>query len=185
MDVSIECVCPTRAGAPRHPDGDTVTLRERLDFRSVTAIRHGISFVEREESDAYTAEILAVLTEGYILHGVESWTLVGEDGKPIPVTRTAIRERLLENLGAAQDVGDAADELYGEKVLLPLLVRASTSSRATPTGTSTSRSTGSPTRPRKPSSPSSITSIPTAATGTTGTSRDGASSSSPSSTSAA
>lgn len=172
MDVPIPCLCP---GTPH--EGDTVTLRDTLDFHAVTAIRHAVSFLEAEDTTAYTAEVLATLTEGYVVHGIASWTLVGDDGKPLPASRANIRERLLPDVLAASAVGDAADDLYGEKVLLPLLVRASTSSATTPTETSTSPRTDSPKRPRTPSSPSSTTSTRTAATETTGTSLVGASSS--------
>lgn len=168
MRVDIDCVCPPRAdGEPRHPDGDTVTLRETLGFREVTAIRHGISFLENDGTDTYTAEVLAVLTEGYVLHGIESWTLTDEKGKLLDVSRTAIRERILSRVDVASVVGDAADELYGEKVLLPLLVRASKSSQPSPTGRSTSPRKGSQASRPKPSSPSSTTTTPTDGTVTT------------------
>jgi hypothetical protein len=168
MPIQIDCVCPPRAdGEPRHPDGDTVTLRETLGFREVTAIRHGISFLENDGTDAYAAEVLAVLTEGYVLHGIESWSLTDEKGRPLVVTRTAIRERILARVDVASVVGDAADELYGEKVLLPLLVRASRSSQPSPTGRSTfPRRVSRVSRP-KPSSPSSTSTTPTDDTVTT------------------
>jgi hypothetical protein len=169
MQVQIDCVCPPRAdGEPRHPDGDTVTLRETLGFREVTAIRHGISFLENDgTADAYAAEVLAVLTEGYVLHGIEAWSLVDEKGKPAEVSRTAIRERILSRVDVASVVGDAADELYGEKVLLPLLVRASKSSQPSPTGRSTSPRKGSRASRPTPSSPSSTSTTPTDGTVTT------------------
>jgi hypothetical protein len=186
MKVQIDCPCAPRAdGSPRHPEGDEVTLRETLDFRSVTAIRHGISLLEREEGNAYTAEILAVLTEGYVLHGIEAWTLVDDHGKPLPVSRQAIRDAVLADVGIASVVGDAADTLYGEKVLLPLLARASRSSQPSPTGRLTSPPTASQTRRPRPSRPSSTSTSPTAATVATSKSLDGVSSSWPSSESAA
>jgi hypothetical protein len=162
-----------------------VTLRDTLDFRGVTAIRHGISFLENDGSDAYTAEVLAVLTEGYVLHGIESWTLVDEAGKPLPVSRAAIRERILARVDVAAGIGDAADELYGEKVLLPLLVRASKSSQPTLTEPSTSAPKDSQARRPKPSKRSSTTTTPTVVTATTTGWPVGDSSSSPSSESAA
>jgi hypothetical protein len=179
MRVAIDCVCPSRAdGEPRHPAGDTVTLRETLDFRSVTAIRHGISFLDNDGTDAYTADVLAVLTEGYVLHGIESWTLQDEKGWPVEVSRSAIRERVLSRVDVAAVIGDAADELYGEKVLLPLLVRASRSSQATPTESSTSLPTASPTGRPKPSKRSSTTTTPTDGIEATSSSLGGVSSSS-------
>ena len=160
MQVQIDCICPPKAdGAPRH-DHDTVTLRERLDFRSVTAIRHGISLLERDEG-TYVSEVLAVLTEGYVLHGIESWSLVDAKGKPLPLSRQAIRETILADIEVASVVGDAADEMYGPTVLLPLLQRASRSSQGTPTAPSTSPPTGSSRKPRTPSKQSSTTSSPT------------------------
>jgi hypothetical protein len=187
MDIAIDCICPARAdGEPRHADGDRVTLRETLDFRSVTAIRHGISLLEADGSEAmHAAEVLAVLTEGYVIYGIESWTLADEKGKPVPVSRAAIREHILSRVDVASVVGDAADELYGEKVLLPLLVRASKSSPTTPTEPSTSVRTDSPERRPRPSKRSSTTTSPTDGTGTITSLRDGGSNSSRSSVSVA
>ena len=179
MDVPVGCLCPPRAdGGTRHPDGDTVTLRDRLDFRSATTIRKAIGLLG-EDGVTDSAEILAVMTEWYCLLGIEAWTLVDARNKPIEVTRPAIREHLLEDPAAVMEtmaLADAADELYMPLVLLPLLARASKSSPPTPTPDSTSAPTDSPAKPRKRSRPSSTTSIPTAATGTTSTSPAGASS---------
>ena len=185
MRVEIDCICPPKVDGERRHEHDTVTLRESLDFRSVTAIRHGISFLEKEDTPAYTADVLAVLTEGYVLHGVESWSLVDAKGKPIPLSRQAIREHIMANVDVASVVGDAADEIYGPMVLLPLLQRASKSSPSGPTATSTSAPTGSSKRPRKPSKPSSTTSSPTDGTVATSLSLVGVSSSSQTSESAA
>jgi hypothetical protein len=184
MKVEIDCICPPRAdGEPRHAQ-DTVTLRETLDFRSVTAIRHGISLIERDE-ETYVSEVLAVLTEGYVLHGIESWSLVDAKGKPLPLSRQAIRETILSRVDVASVVGDAADEMYGPTVLLPLLQRASRSSSGMPMEPSTSHPTGSSKRRRTRSKPSSTTSSPTDATVTTSPSLAGVSNSSQTSESAA
>jgi hypothetical protein len=185
VDVAIDCACPPKADGTLRHESDTVTLRETLDFRSVTAIRHGIGFLENDGTNAYTAEILAVLTEGYVLYGIEAWTLADERGKPLPVSRSAIRERILSNVDTASVVGDAADNLYGEKVLLPLLARASKSSPPTPMAPSTSAPTASPDSRPKPSKRSSITSSPTGAIAVTSMSLVGVSNSSQSSESAA
>ncbi len=182
MDVTITCPCP---GTP-HPDGDTVTLRERLDFRGALAVRNNIGIARAEAGeDLDTADVLAVLSEGYLLHGITAWTLVGDDGKPVGVSRAAIRERILERTDLAYLLADAADDLYAEQVVLPLVARASMSSPPTPTGPSTSPKRPSSSTRRTPSSPSSIASIPTAGTATTSSPPDGGSSSSPSSESAA
>lgn len=180
--MNIPCICPTD-GASRHPDGDEITLRPALDFRQALAVRNSIGLLYATEPDTEMADVLAVLTEGYILNGVESWTC--EDGKPIPINNRTIRDHLLTHIDTAMLVGDAADALYSEAVMSPLLAKASTLSPPTPTDESTSPTTGSSTTPRKPSKRSSITTIPTAGIEMTSQSLDGVSSSSLSSTSAA
>jgi hypothetical protein len=189
MDVTIKCPCPPKAdGAPRH-ETDTVTLRDRLPFRERTTIRKAISLVDNDDERGRAAEILAVLSEFYLLMGVQSWTLVDAKGKPIEVSQRAIRDVLLE----APDVDlvvEAADELYNEAILLPLLLRASTSSQPTPTpspdgGSSTSAPMTSPQKQTRQSKQSSTTTSPTADIVRITTSLDGGSSSSENSQSAA
>ncbi len=189
MDVQIECLCPPKAdGEPRHPF-DTVTLRETLDFRQATAVRNGISFAKLEDPDLGSADIMAILTEGYILNGVEAWTIQGLDdkGRPfaMPVTKPNIRELLLSDPLRAEDIGDAADELYGKAILLPLVKRALASSAPSPTVESTSPTRSGPRKSRTPSKPSSTTTIQTGGTATITSLPGGVSSSSPSSASAA
>lgn len=185
MDVQIPCLCLIEE---RH-DHDTVTLRDRLDFVTGTAIRKGLMFVESDDDEGgRAAETLARLTEGYLLFGIESWSLLQEVRDklvPLPVTHTNIRERLLSNVTAADTVADVAEELYREAILLPLLARASKSSPPTPTKRSTSRPTALPSTPPKPSKRSSTTTTPMAVTETTSSSLGGVSSSSLSSESAA
>lgn len=184
MDVRIPCICPPKGDDVRHPDGDIVTLRQTLGFQGVVTLRYAVQVVKENDPNASVAQILGVLSEHYILAGVESWTVVDEKGKPLPVTPTELRERLLTNLDAAMTVADVADDLY-LAVMLPLLSRASTPSPPSPTNESTSPTSGSSDTPRKPSKRSSISTIPTAATETTSSSLDGVSSSSQSSESAA
>jgi hypothetical protein len=173
----IGCVCPPRAdGSTRHPDGDEVRLRERLDFRASVTVRQAVTLLNQDDPDADTAEILAVFTEQCLLFGIESWTLVDADGKPVPVTRTAIRAFMADHLEHALTVGDEADEKYTATVLLPLVQRAQNSSPRTPTDASTSAPSGSTPTPPTPSSPSSTTTSPTDATEMTSLSLVGASS---------
>ena len=190
MDVPIRCVCPPKAdGSPRH-EGDTITLRDTLGFVQTQTARNAALLLRADagEDGIDPAEVLAVLTEQYVLQGVERWTLVGEDGKALPVTRGTLRARLLEN-DDVDDVrtliADEADGLYARKVMLPLLQTASSSSQPTPTTSSTSPTPGSGTEPKDPSSPSSISTIPTAGIATTSKRRGGGSSSSRSSVTAA
>jgi hypothetical protein len=186
MDVQINCPCPAKPdGGARHPDGDVVTLKETLDFRSVTAIRTNISLLE---DGSNLGDIMATLTEGYLTYGIASWTLADEHGKPLPLSRLNIADRLLSDIAIASVVGDVADDVFGEKVLLPLLNRAGTSSQPSPTAPTSApspASTASSDRPPRQSKRSSISTIPTDDTATTSTSRDGDSSSSQNSASAA
>lgn len=189
-DVHIDCVCPpAESGGPRHPDGDTVTLRETLPFRAVEAIRTEVSIFALEEPDGAYSDSLAIFAEGYVLHGIESWTLEqdGPKGKPAPIppSRANIRAYILEDVVAADVVSTAADAIYSDKVIRPLVERALKSSPPTPTQKSTSASRRSSGKRQTPSRPSSITTIPTDATVTITTSLDGDSNSSRKSVSAA
>ncbi len=183
--MEIRCVCPAKPdGSPRH-DHDEVVLKDHLDFRSAVSIRNAVSLLKSEDPDASTADVLAALTEGYVLNGVASWSLVDAKGKPVEPTRTAIREFMEDHLDEALELANEADSMYMESVMLPLIVRGSTSSSTTPTASSTSRPTGSTVKPRKPSPPSSISTTPTDDTETTTASPDGDSRSSRRSKSAA
>ena len=185
MKVTIPCPCPAKPdGAARH-ESDTVTLRDKLDFKQATAVRNGVAYAKLDDPGISSAEIMAVLTEGYILHGIESWSLVDDKGKALPASKPEIRERLLADPFSAEAIGDAADGLYGPAVLLPLVQRALASSQPSPTAGSTSaRNSGRP-KPPKPSKPSSISTTGTAGTATITSLRGGGSNSSPSSATAA
>jgi hypothetical protein len=187
--ATIDCLCPPNAeGQARHPDGDTVTLKERLDFRSAATIQHAVSAFnlgKADGEDSSIEEVLGVLTEAYIRYGVESWTLVDAKGQPIPVTPTSVSTYLLSDITAASVVGDEADGLYSAVVLLPLVKRASNSSQPTPTPEPTSVPTGSPTKRPTPLKPSSTTTSPTDDTAMTSESPGGDSNSSQNSASAA
>ena len=187
MDVAIRCLCPDRAdGTPRHPDGDTVTLRDRLDFRQAMAVRGDLDALRLQTGGtASEGEYAGLLAESYLFHGITSWTLVDDKGKALPPSRDNIRSVLMADYEEAEKVADGADSLYTEKVVLPLLVRGSSSSVEPPTETSTSPTTDGGSEPPTPSSPTSISTIPTAATGTTSRKRAGGSKPSQSSASAA
>jgi hypothetical protein len=189
MNTTITCPCPPRAdGTARHPNGDTIRFLDRLPFRSIETIHHALSLVAIDDDRPDAATNLAVLTEYYVLLGIESWSLVDEKGKPMPVTRAMIRSRLLENPEAEEQalaIADFADGIYSVQVLRPLMQRASRSSKPTPTESSTSPSTGSVERRPKPSKRSSTSTSRTDATEATSTSLDGVSGSSQSLGSAA
>lgn len=176
MNVDIPCICPPVDGQPRH-DHDTITLRDHLDFHAATTIRNSAVVLRAEDPDAGVAEVMATFTEQYVIFGVEAWTLVDDRGKPVPVTRPAIRDLLLTRDDVSFIVADAADGMYQEKVILPLLPRESRPSPTMSTNGSISATNGTRSTPRKRSSRSSTSTIPTGDTGTTGTSLAGASSS--------
>jgi hypothetical protein len=183
--MKITCVCPEKGdGSVRHPDGDEITLRDKLDFHAVTTIRWESAVLRETDPGAALSEYLAAATENYVLFGIEAWTIVDAKGKPVEVTKPAIRQLILGNAVVGQLVGDEADNLYGA-VMRPLLNPALTSSPPTPTAESTSPTTASSAKRQKPPSRSSITTIPTAGTEVTSSSLDGDSSSSPNSVSAA
>ena len=157
--MDIPCICPPIEGKPRHAT-DSVTLRERLDFRSSLAAQNAIYFLKGTDPDASEADVLAALTESYLLSGVEAWSVVGVDGKPVEPTKPAIRELLLSHMDAALIVAEAADDLYRDTVLAPLVEKASPSSPPTPTDESTSVTSTSEEPSLNHSSPSSITTSP-------------------------
>ncbi len=160
--MDVRCICPpTPAGDTRHPDGDRVELRERLDFRSALTARNTIALLKQDDPDVQPPEILAALTEVYLERGIRTWTMVGPRGKPVEVSKDAIRRLMDEHPDVAMDIGDAADELYTEAVILPLVQRAQTSSPGTRTNGSTSPTTGSSQPRPKPSKRSSISTTPT------------------------
>ena len=185
MDVQIPCPCPLKAdGTVRH-ESDTVSLKDTLTFRERLSLRQTIKWARETSDDISEGELLAALTEGYVLQCISAWSLVDEKGKPLPPSRANIREVLLTRDDLAMPVADAADELYSEVILLPLLLGASNSSRST----QTPENPASPPRtsvtpdgktPPKPSKRSSTTTIPTVVTGPMLASPAGGSSSSPS-----
>ncbi len=190
--TAIDCICPPGPGGEvRHAAGDTVTLRETLDFRTASTIQHAISVLRMDragdDEETTSEEILARLTEAYIKYGVVAWTVEDAAGAPVPVNPTNVERILLADITAAMIVGEDADELYSGAILRPLLQRASMSSADTPTPDSMSAPTGSAdmTAPPTPLRPSSTTTTPTDDTGTTSSSLGGDYSSSPTSESVA
>ena len=168
MQVQIPCICPLREGGEqRHPQGDTVTLRPTLAFRDAAAIRYALGQAVRDDPDLGTPEFLGIVSEFYILGGVEAWSLLDEHSKPVAVTKDAIRTLLLTKADVAYVVADAADELYTAAVVLPLLQTASKSSQPTQTDASTSVKTSSSEDQPMPSKPSLTTTSQTEDTETT------------------
>jgi hypothetical protein len=148
--ATIDCICPPKAdGETRHPGGDTINLRPKLDLRRGLAVRNNVLRMIAEDPDADNMDVLTAMSEAYVLEGIESWTLVDAKGKPIPVTRTAIRELVMADLAVGAVVSAEADPLYADATV-PLVLKAFSSSPTSPTEPSTSVTTTSSPRPRKP-----------------------------------
>lgn len=179
MNVQIPCTCPPKAnGEPRH-EHDTVTFRDRLDFRAGMVVRKAITVLKNDDPDAGAAEILAAMSEHYMLEGIESWSLVDARGKPVEADKRAIRTFLSEHEDIVfEELVDSADALYYEQVLAPLVRKALASSPPSPTEPSTSPPTGSEEKHQKPSRQSSTTTTRTADITPITRSRDGGSSTS-------
>lgn len=126
------CRCPQTP----HADGDMVTLRPMLGLAAGIEVQR--LMVESNQAREDAAVITGRLAEAYLLHGVESWNLVGDNGQPIPVNADSIRLYLLNDFSRAAPVADAADDLYMDTVLGPLVDRVNRSLPTTLTNGSTS-----------------------------------------------
>jgi hypothetical protein len=155
------CQC---SGTP-HEDGDVVELRERLGLAQGVQVQTVIVAARQQEQPVEV--ITGLLSEAYIRVGVSGWNLTDEQGKPLPVTRQTIEDRLLSDFSIGSIVSDRADTLYAETVVTPLVQAAANSSPTTTTNGSTSARNGGSRKPRTRSKQSSITTIPTAATSAT------------------
>jgi hypothetical protein len=172
--ATIPCVCPLKAdGTTRHPNGDRVTLKPKLDYISAMTVRNDIAVMRSEDPDASIGETLAVMSGAFVLVGIESWTLMDAHGKAVPVSRTAIRAFMDDHYDEALTVANEASELYRKAVIDPLLAAASKSSQPTQTTGSTSQTTGSAPVPLKRSKRSSTTTSQTDATERMSASRAG------------
>lgn len=141
--MDIRCVCPPKAtGEPRHAS-DRVKLRDKLDLPRLLIANKTVVVLKAEDPYATTADVLAALSEVYLYIGIEAWTLVDAKGKPLEVTKDNIRDRIIANPDVAFPIIEEADDLYTEAVVAPLVAKASSSSRDTPTDDSTSPETGS------------------------------------------
>jgi hypothetical protein len=126
------------------------------------------------------------MTEGYILHGINAWTLVDDAGKPLAPTLDNIQRVFLDEFSdRTMPLAEAANELYETQVIDPLVKAASSSSPGSPTNESTSPTLeDTPKTKAKPSRRSSTSTTPTADTATTTGPLNGVSSFSPNSVSA-
>jgi hypothetical protein len=100
MEVHIDCPC---AGTP-HAEGDTVSLRDKLDSVAGLAIKYSVAQKTSEMREAgqispegeITDEaiswlLVAFINQRYLIYGVSGWTLVDAEGKKLPVTPAHLR----------------------------------------------------------------------------------------------
>ena len=128
------CRCP---GTP-HPGGDWV------DLHSVATIPIGAAMRQALHQFGDDAQALQVAwSESYLRYGIEAWSFLDDKGEHIEVSPqgkgfVATAERLLPYAQGGETVMDAADKLYAEAVLGPLLQRMSDALQAGRTAGSTS-----------------------------------------------
>lgn len=158
-ELTIACLCPPDGS--RHPAGDVVKFREKLGFRIAATARKSMAYLKNEDPDTSVPDVLAMLSEFYLLYCIESWTLRDAKGKPLEVNKANVREYVLSNDEAAYALSDYADDLYTDLIFDPLVRTVLASSRPTPTNGSTSAKNGSGKSPKR-SKPSSTASTPTA-----------------------
>lgn len=133
--VQVDCLCPNQ----RHGEkGDQIVLKPKLDFVAVRAIRYAGGAIQAEDPGSSIATLMAVMAEGFVLHGIESWTLRDARNQLIEVNRENVRRYVLEDPVASQVVADAADLIYQPQVIHPLVELARRSSPPSPTNESTS-----------------------------------------------
>jgi hypothetical protein len=125
-------------------DGETFQFLARLPFRAVATIRYNVGTARQEAGeDLSPGEVMAVLSEGYLLFGLAKWSL------KTPINRPAIREQVLDNPERGPVLSDRADAIYSEQVLLPLVKLAGRLSPSTQTNGSISPTMDSLPSPRK------------------------------------
>ena len=127
-----DCRCP---GSP-HPAGDTVTLRAEPSVPMGTAAWAVFSI------GGTLWDLQARFAEVWLRYGIVDWSFLDAEGEPEPITPSNI-ERLLPFNHGGLEVSEAADALYSDPVLSPLVARRSKPSPPTPTAPSTSPSPAS------------------------------------------
>ena len=136
MDVHLACPCP---GTP-HPDGDTVTLRDK------PSLRMGTQALGWASSQAQNGKPSAGdITELFVREGVIDWTFVLEDGSFRPIDDENMTW-LLDDYTVAYPIAEAASAIYTDIIFAPLLEAAKTPRKSSPTSR-TSASTSRSSRP--------------------------------------
>jgi hypothetical protein len=144
--LTVECPC---AGTPHQ--SDTITFRRVLSLAgglaAITAMREAV----REGGTLDQLTLATHIFPVFLVHAVESWTFLAEDGSPLPI----LAGDAVLPFGTKYEIADAADDLFGEEVTRPLVGMIRRSSPAGPTEPSTSRKRPSGASRRSRSAPSS------------------------------
>lgn len=143
---------PSAPNVVRLPSGHTVRLHPEPTMDIGIAAMAAV----RESAGEGAPATEAALARVYLRFGIEWWDFTDGAGQPEPVTAESVA-RLLPFGGGGLEVAEAADALYSEAVMRPLLERWRRLSPPTPTdGSTPPSSTSGPSSPT-PSGPSSRT----------------------------
>ena len=117
-EVIVPCPCP---GEP-HPDGDTVSLKDEPDVPMYVAWNVTFEGVQGSALSVseWNADMQGAFAGVYLRHGIRSWTFVDDKGDPILISPSSVN-RLLPFMKGGKAVVDAADALYGTKLMAPLV----------------------------------------------------------------
>lgn len=142
IEVRIrDCECPHHF---HNGTGDLVYLRPKPSVPLGLAVEADIIRGAGSQELLQRGWVLS-----YIRHGVVGWNLVDEKGKPRPLDV----DELLDDFAVGMVIAEKADELYGDRVVNPLLQRLFGTSEPGQTDDSTSASETSTPSPSEPSSP--------------------------------
>jgi len=115
------CLCPN---PDRHPQGETLYFKDDIGFRELAAVDRAVALARQFENVEDDAEIWARVSEFYLLHFIERWTVTDKAGEVIPSNVANVRHYLIERHPlVALDMADRADELYSDAVFVPLVSR--------------------------------------------------------------
>lgn len=127
-----KCLCPN---PDRHPEGETVYFKDEIGFRELAAVDRAVALARQFEAVEDDAEIWARVSEFYLLHFIERWTVTNKAGEVIPSNVANVREFLIKRHPLeALNLADRADELFSESVFVPLVLRARQLPPPGPTG---------------------------------------------------
>jgi hypothetical protein len=140
---------PSAPNIVRLPNGHTVTLHPKVTIPIGVA---GASVINANRG--HLADIWGGLAEVYLHLGIAAWTFKDAKGEAVPITPDTIDEYLPFDEGGLE-VAEAADRLYQEPLMRPLLRRQAAFSAATQMPPSTSPPSDGGSTPPRPSGSSS------------------------------